>query len=371
MACRGFDEQVVRREQQIRELMDQFVCVRLVQANALDLSLFQFDYDLTFAAFFMNADGTIYGRFGSRSNQKDPAKDISMEGFRQALAGALELHKRYPRNKAALNGKKGPTPAFNAPEDYPSLKGKYKPTLDYEGKVARSCIHCHQVREAQRLLYRNDQKPIPAELLYPWPMPDVVGLALDPKEKAKVTSVASGSPADQGGFRAGDSILSLEGQPIISIADVQWVLQQANAPATLKAEVLRGRKKLPLSLRLETDWRRKSDISWRTTTWDLRRMASGGMVLEDLPGPARADARLSSSELALRVKYLGEYGEHAGGKRAGFKKGDVIVSVDGRTERMSESDWMGFVLQNKMPREQVPISVLRAGQRIDLELPLQ
>src|SRR5262245_14770181 len=116
--------------------MDKFVCVRLVQANAMDLSLFQFDYDLTFAAFFMNADRTIYGRFGSRSSQKDPTRDISMEGFGKALAAALELHAKYPANKASLSGKMGSAPAFKAPEDYPSLKGKYQPTLDYEGKVA-------------------------------------------------------------------------------------------------------------------------------------------------------------------------------------------------------------------------------------------
>jgi hypothetical protein len=50
--------------------MKQFVCVRIVQANALDLALFQFDFDLTFAAFFMNADKTIYGRYGTRSSQQ-------------------------------------------------------------------------------------------------------------------------------------------------------------------------------------------------------------------------------------------------------------------------------------------------------------
>ena len=56
--------------------MGRFVCVRLVQANAMDLTLFQFDYDLTFAAFFMNADRTIYGRYGSRS-ARNPSSDIS------------------------------------------------------------------------------------------------------------------------------------------------------------------------------------------------------------------------------------------------------------------------------------------------------
>src|SRR3989449_3706443 len=243
-----FDEQVVRRDPKVADLMDQFVCVRLVQANAMDLSLFQFDFDLTFAVFFMNADKTIYGRFGSRSDRKDATKDISMEGFRKALAAALELHKRYPANKAALAGKQPRPTRFKTPDDFPSLAGKYKPTLDYEGKVVQSCMHCHQVRDAERRFFRDERKPIPDEVLYPYPMPDTVGLSLDPKEKAKVTSVAAGSPAERAGLKVGDEVLSLEGQPILSIADVQWVLHNAGEPATLNSEVLRGRKKIKLAL---------------------------------------------------------------------------------------------------------------------------
>src|SRR5438093_12006810 len=86
--CRAFDEQVVRRDSRVAGLMDRFISVRLVQANAVDLTLFQFDYDLTFAVFFMNADRTIYGRYGSRSDRKEATRDISIESFREALAAA-------------------------------------------------------------------------------------------------------------------------------------------------------------------------------------------------------------------------------------------------------------------------------------------
>ena len=351
--------------------MDKFVCVRLVQANAMDLSLFQFDFDLTFSVFFMNADKTIYGRFGSRSERKDATKDISMEGFRKALAAALDLHKKYPANKASLNGKQSPAPRFKVPEEYPSLRGKFKATLDYEGKVVQSCMHCHQVCEAERTFFRVDRKPVPDEVVYPWPMPNVIGLAFDPQEKAKVNGVAASSPAEQAGFKTGDDILTLQGQPILSIADLQWVLHNATEPATPKAQILRGKKKLNLTLNLGSDWRKHSDISWRTTSWDLRRMATGGLVLEDLTAPQRQDQKFSDTDLALRVKYVGEYGEHAAGKRAGFKKDDIIVSLDGRTSRMTESDLFGFVLQNKMPGERIPIKVVRAGERLNLELPMQ
>src|SRR5437867_13447502 len=102
--------------------MDKFVCVRLVQANALDLALFQFAYDLTFAVFFMNADKTIYGRFGSRSDQKQAARDISLEGFREALGAALELHKGYPGNRVSLAGKQSRPTRFTTPEGFPRLR---------------------------------------------------------------------------------------------------------------------------------------------------------------------------------------------------------------------------------------------------------
>ena len=51
-------------------MMDQFVCVRAVQMYGVDLSLFQFQGQLTWAAVFLNADGTIYGRYGSRGARR-------------------------------------------------------------------------------------------------------------------------------------------------------------------------------------------------------------------------------------------------------------------------------------------------------------
>jgi len=366
-----FDEQVVRRDPRVADLMDKFVCVRMVQGNGMDLTLFQFDYDLTFAAFFMNADRTIYGRFGSRSERKDATRDISIEGFRKALLAALELHKKYPANKALLAGKQSQPPRFKTPEEYPSLRGKYKLNLDYEGKVVQSCMHCHQVRDAERVFFRVDRKPIPDEVIYPWPMPAAIGLTVDPDEKAKVTEVVAGSPAAKAGFKKGDELLTFSGQPMLSTADVQWVLQNAGETATLPAQVLRGKKKLNLALHLDKDWRRHMDISWRTTTWDLRRMAAGGLVLKSSTSEERRNAGIADTDLGLRVEYVGEYGEHAVGKKAGFKKDDILVSIDGQTSPMTESELFGYLLQKRMPGDRIPVTVLRAGNRVSLELLMQ
>src|SRR5436189_1767388 len=52
-ACQEFDDDVARRDPIIRDLLDRFVCVRIVQANTIDLTRFQFDFDESFAVFLM------------------------------------------------------------------------------------------------------------------------------------------------------------------------------------------------------------------------------------------------------------------------------------------------------------------------------
>jgi len=77
LACAGIDARVLMQDLELTPLLDQFVCVRVMNANALDLSLFQVDYDLSFSTVFFNADGTVYGRYGSWTHQAD-SKDAQI-----------------------------------------------------------------------------------------------------------------------------------------------------------------------------------------------------------------------------------------------------------------------------------------------------
>src|SRR5262249_53772999 len=114
--CVKLDDDLVNQDPRVRPLLERFVRVRVVSANGLDLGLFQFDYDQSFAAFFLNAGRTIYGRFGTRSHRTSWSDDVSVEGLTKALQGALDLHKEYPKNKAELAGKRGPAPEVATPE---------------------------------------------------------------------------------------------------------------------------------------------------------------------------------------------------------------------------------------------------------------
>lgn len=370
--CVKLDDDLVDADPVLRPLLEKFVCVRVVSTNGLDLSLFQFDTDQSFAIFMLNADRTIYGRFGTRSHRTEWIGDVSLSGLADALRGALELHTVYPENKSSLAAKTGPTPLFASPELFPSLKDKFTSSLNYSGEVSKSCIHCHQIGDAVRDYYRNQSTPIPEEILSPYPHPRSLGMILDPQFRASVKEVTEGSIAAAAGFKAGDQIQTLNGQPILSTADVQWVLQGISASGgQVKVALKRGDKNIALTVRLPDGWRRMDDISWRVSSWGLRRMATGGLLLEPLPEEDRRNQGLSEGKMALRVKHVGQYGAHAAAKNAGFQKDDILVSFDGRTDLLTDSDVLRYGATSRKPGEVVSVEVLRQGGRKSLKLPMQ
>ncbi len=290
-ACQKFDDEVARRDKTIADLLDEFVCVRVPEANNMDLAHFQFDYDLSFAVFFTDADLLIYGRYGTRSERPE-AQDISLGGLRKAMAEALRMHRNRAEFAASLSGKQAKPARFKTPREYPGILAGFQTVSGDAEITAKSCIHCHQVRNAERRLYHSAGEPLPENVIYPYPDPSVVGLELDAKEMAKVDRVAPGSPAERAGIKPGDEIVALDDQPILSIADVQWVLHNTPAATTLGMRVRRSQEIVPLSLSLESGWRR-GNISWRTTSWPLREMALGGMKLEALDNEQKRQAGIA------------------------------------------------------------------------------
>jgi S1-C subfamily serine protease len=93
--------------------------------------------------------------------------------------------------------------------------------------------------------------------------------------------------------------------------------------------------------------------------------------MDDLSGEERAKLRLPADQMALQLKHVGQYGEHALAKKAGFLKDDILLSVDGRTQRLTESELFAYILQSKPPGAKLPALVLRGGQRLNLEIPTQ
>ena len=369
MSCMGIDASVLS-EPDLQPVLDKFVRVRLMNANTLDLSLFQFDYDLSFSTMFFNGDGTVYGRYGSWTHQKDPYEKTTT-GFKRAMESALELHRGFPGNKESLSGKQGQPMPVKDPLELPQLAGKYKRDLDWEGKVVQSCVHCHQVSDAVRTMYRAEKKTIPERWVYPMPSPETIGLTLAADSIAKVELVKDGSIAAKAGFRPGDEVVSMQDQPLVSIADAAWVLHHAPEAGTISAKVKRGTEEKSVEVSLPKNWRRNSDIARRVGTWEMRAMSTGGMLLKDLSDEERTERGIAKDQMALFAEHVGEYGTHAAAKKAGFKKEDVLVEVDGISKRTSESELIGHLLAKYEPGAKVKAKVLRGSEKLELEFPIQ
>ena len=204
--CVKLDDDLVNQDPRVRPLLEQFVCVRVVSTNGLDLSLFQFDYDQSFAAFLLNADGTIYGRFGTRSHRTDWSDDVSIDGLGQGAARARsELHAELSREQGdrwpASAGRRRSSPT---PEKYPALKGKYRPEARLRGQggaklhplppdrrrpaADRTATQASRCRRSSCSPTRTRRS---------------LGLILDPKERAHGARVETGFARGPAGFRKG------------------------------------------------------------------------------------------------------------------------------------------------------------------------
>jgi membrane-associated protease RseP (regulator of RpoE activity) len=326
--------------------------VRVVTIDDLDLGLFQFDYDQTWCAVFLNADGTIYGRYGTRAaGGEKSATHISVASFRKTMQRALQLHKGYPSNKEQLTGKRGPKPEYRAPKDIPRVQ-------------RRHCIECHEVR-GNVLRHKWKAKRLTAADIWPYPLPENLGLQMDVDDGLRVKTVAPDSPAARAGIAAGDELVTLDGQPLISQADIQWVLHRAPVETKVVAALKRGSKELRKTITLSGTWK-ESDLSWRASTGPGLRYGLSTVPLSDAE---KKQAKLADDRLALMVKHMVAE-RTAGLRKAGLRVGDVIIAVDGKSHAMTESQFLAYVRLNHGPDDQVKLTVLRGKERVELAVPM-
>jgi hypothetical protein len=71
----------------------------------------------------------------------------------------------------------------------------------------------------------------------------------------------------------------------------------------------------------------------------------------------------------------GKYEDHEArmeaAERAGLLKGDILISFDGQTGKMSETGLLAYTMQKKSPGDEVAVTVLRNGKRERLKFALQ
>ncbi|MBI3463682.1 MAG: PDZ domain-containing protein [Planctomycetes bacterium] len=369
---------MVRQDSEIERLEREFVCVRVVQMKGVDLRTFQFDYDQTWAAFFLNADGSIYGRYGTRAGGKEHATThislaslkkamhtraggkehatthISLASLKKAMQRALELHRGYPANKAQLAGKLGQQPEYQYAEQIPTAVAKAK---------QRHCIHCHNVTEDLRQT-KYEQKRLAASDIWVYPLPENVGLKMDVDDGLRVEVVTPESPAAQAGILAGDELVTMNGQRLISQADIQWVLHHAPAKGQVTVTLNRGGQLLRETIVPSGRWK-ETDLSWRESSWALR----PGLWTLPLSEAEKREKGIPGDALGLFVKWVPPRATLA--KQAGLRDGDVIVAVDGQTAPMNESQFIAYVRLHHLLGDTVALTLLRGDRREDVKMQVE
>jgi hypothetical protein len=362
-ACAAFDADVAKGNDRIREIAkEKFVSVRQVEMKGVDLSLFQFDHDLNWAAMFINADGTIYARYGTQSAEGPDAYN-SIEGLLATMERVLELHENYPANKDQLVAKRG-TRKIDSALKMPGLQNPAK----YKSETTRkNCIHCHNIHDAENFV-AQENGPIKHDLLWRYPLPDQIGLSIDRKDGVTIANIVEGSPAEKAGFQAGEKIEFMNGQAITSIADMQWVLH--HLPNNETAVEVKGSKSGMQTVSLDTGWK-QYDVSWRGSMWSVSPKLRVWMPI--LASAKRKELGIDDANTALEVKWINRGSE--GGKGAiasGLRQNDIVIAMEGKPlkDGMNPKSLNTYIKLNYVVGQELPITVIRNGKKMELKIKL-
>lgn len=305
-----------------------YVAVRVTDLRDLDVAAIRFDFDLTFAALLMNADGTIYHRFGGRG-AAGADQYLGLQALAQVLRDTVEEHKAYDRAPSPPAASK-PLRAI----DLPVLKQKI------DGGQRVDCMHCHMVNDAE-VRDAMQQKKWRRDDAYVFPDPARIGLTLDPAHQAKVIAVAADSPAAKAGIAAGDELLALgEQRSVRTFSDVQWALHRAPFAANeLAVRFRHDGAARDAVLALADGWKRcpPEDFAWRPLKWNLS--PSPGFGGPALAADERKRLGIGDAPFAMRVQYLVDWGEQAArgkaARAAGLKSGDIVLAFGGKRDFVS------------------------------------
>lgn len=357
-----FDGQVVRPNQELRELYDDYVCLRVTDMRGVDLSLFEFDYDLTFSLILLHPDGTVYHRYGGRDerNAEIWLSETSLAGL---LESTLEEHRSYAAD---------PDPASVVRR----RRAKPRTIEDVDGfgdKDSGGCVHCHEVLpvlHADGSVRKGRRK----DDIWFYPHPTRIGITLDDVERQNiVSSVVPETPASKAGVQAGDRLLAVGEQSLATATDLMWVLDRLDPEGDrLEIRLERDGEEQRVQLELPEGWKEAppEEYAWRNFVWALE--PSPGFSGPDLTAAQKRKRGLAPETFAFEVEWLvtwgdmKKYGQAA--KQAGIKKGDVVLGTSERRDFADMAEFGTWWRFNRSPGDRVQVVVLRGGREVELAL---
>ena len=241
-----------------------------------------------------------------------------------------------------------------------------------KGKTERSnCIHCHMIHDAEHREWKaNDDYSL--EKIWRYPLPDNLGMRIDPVDGRKVSAIAADSPAAHAGLQEGDEILVLNGQAITSIADMQWVFHNAsNEGDSFEFDVRRGGKIEVAKVSIEAGWKR-TDISWRGSLWSMP--PSMGIWTPTANPEELGRQNAPQTTQALVARWINRSRPVAkAATEAGLRTGDLILGVPGFDVPVDDGPlpFHNALRMNFHSESILPLEILRNGRKEVIRIPLE
>lgn len=337
------------QDPELTQLLGRYIPVRITNFKNVDMNQFRFDYDLTFAVLMMSPDGTVQARYGTQDWTKSTSR-MSIPGLKNAMSAVL----------AAYHPKSGTAPASQPRRTLQDI-----PAFSKSKQASAACAHCHfanNYRFADLMAKGEFRK----SMLFQYPLPENIGVALELDRNNVVRSVLPDSPAQKAGVQPGDVITRAESTPVFSSADLQFALDPLPEPGQVKLELTRAGKKLaPLTLQLPAGWRR-TDISWRPSMDGVPPQI--GFWGEPLNAAQKKAVGVAPDRLALRASFLFPGAQWAK-TRGDLKQNDVIVGLDGKElPEMNTRQFHAHVRLTYSVGDAITLNVLRAGKPLEIRV---
>jgi hypothetical protein len=335
--------------------------------NRVDIARFEFDFDTTWSAFFTDSKLRIYSRYGGR-DEHEPEARLSKSSLLQTMREVLAAH-RGPANTETQP--RAPQAPREIPRWQPEPAKGFTPLdIPLLRRGHQGCVHCHQIREYSLLQAYHDGV-FRRELLFPYPLPESIGIDVDRAHGHRVAVVREPSPAT-GHLRPGDVLVQCEDVPIRSEFDLRWALHRlpettshirliVERPASADAANSEDAKTLlEVKLSLPRDWR-QSELRWRKSSRSVP--ADWGFRAAALAKFERRDLGLPETGMAIRVLSIRSRGLVTS---LGLQKGDIIVALAGDSKERSLEQLRSDILRQAGPGDSVQLTVRRDGELLEL-----
>jgi hypothetical protein len=302
--------------------------------RGIDLAKFDFDRHNAVYYFIINSKEDIYLRYGGR-NTKSADAYLDLESLELALSLGLTEHQKFTSGKRQPDPKH--TPVF--PKDVTGLN---------ENVVQRNrCVECHHIAHFQTTIAEKLNTLIKKHDMFRYPEFEILGIEIDIPKGLLIKEATAA--AKQSGLVPGDLIQSINSQPILTVADLQYHLDKVDRESTiLPISVLRKGENRAFKINLPSDW-------WLT---DLthRNLTINPLVHFDekiLTPAEKKELNLLPENFASRITYVPV---------------DIIIAVAGQTK---DTLGLGAKLYVKLVHKSgssLELTILRDGKKQNLPL---